>query len=35
MDYIYHWKFIYRDKHEVLNFARAIPKSAIKNIEVI
>ncbi len=35
MDYIYDWKLIYRDKHNMLDFARTIPEQAIKNIQVI
>ena len=35
MDYIYDWKLIYRNKHEILDFANAIPEAAICNIQVI
>jgi len=35
MEYIYDWKLIYRNKHEMLDFARDIPEWAIRNIQVI
>jgi hypothetical protein len=35
MDYIYDWKLIYRNKHEILDFVNAIPEEAICNIQVI
>ena len=35
MDYIFDWPIIYRDKEELLAFAKSIPRNEIANIEVL
>jgi len=35
MEYIYDWQLIYRNKDEILRFARSIPQDQIKTIEVL
>jgi len=35
MDYIFDWPIIYRDKEEMLAFAKSIPREEIANIEVL
>jgi len=35
MEYIYDWQLIYRDKHEVFDFTRAIPKEDIQDIQLL
>jgi extracellular factor (EF) 3-hydroxypalmitic acid methyl ester biosynthesis protein len=35
MEYIYDWELIYRKKHDVIEFARAIPEKEIDNINII
>jgi len=35
MDYIFDWQLIYRDKEEMLAFAKSIPQDEIANIEVL
>ena len=35
MDYIFDWSLIYRDKEEMLAFAKSISKDEIANIEVL
>jgi hypothetical protein len=35
MEYILDWKLIYRDRKDMLDFARSIPESAIENIQVV
>jgi extracellular factor (EF) 3-hydroxypalmitic acid methyl ester biosynthesis protein len=35
MEYIYDWQLIYRNKDELIDFARTIPKEEIENIQVV
>ena len=35
MEYIFDWCLIYRDKKDMLEFARAIPEGAIEEIQII
>lgn len=35
MEYIYDWKLIYREESEMYEFLRAIPKSEIKDVQLI
>jgi len=35
MEYVYDWRLIYRNKEEMINFARAIPEQQIARIDVL
>ena len=35
MEYVYDWQLIYRDREDLLEFARSIDEKKIKNIEII
>ncbi|MBW2094582.1 MAG: hypothetical protein JRI80_06805 [Deltaproteobacteria bacterium] len=35
MEYVYDWVLFYRDRQDILEFARAIPEESIEDIQVI
>ncbi len=35
MEYVYHWILHYRDEQDMMEFARAIPESAIEDMQVV